>query len=74
MICRECGSEMFLDDKEIRFKGNRDNYWCCESCQTSCIEQVRFGQSFREFWHSENGSEVKDYTIKHTIQRRACDG
>lgn len=70
MLCRECGSKMFLDDKDIHFKGNRDNYWYCESCQTGCTEQVRFGQSFKEIWHSENGGEVKDYTIKHNIERK----
>lgn len=68
MICRECGAKMYLDDKDFNFKGNYDDYWNCEECQTSCIEEVRFGQSFREIWHSENNNEVKDYTIKHKIQ------
>lgn len=70
MICRECGAKMYLDDKDTNFKGNYDNYWCCESCQTSCLEQVRFGQSFKEIWHSENNDQVKDYTIKHQIERK----
>ena len=69
MICKECGAEMVLDDKDTRFKGNYDNYWICEKCQTSCVEEVRFSQSFKEHWHSENGNEVKDYTIKKTITR-----
>ena len=70
-VCRECGSEMFLDDRDFNFKGNYDNYWLCEdeSCLTSCFEQVRFGQSFKEEWHSENNNEVKDYVIKHKINR-----
>lgn len=59
---------MFLDDKDYNFKGNYDNYWCCEECQTSCIEQVRFEQSFKEIWHSENNG-IKDYEIKHQIKR-----
>lgn len=67
MICRECGAEMYLDDKDFNFKGNYDNYWCCDKCQTSCVEQVRFGQSFKEIWHSENNDEVKDYEIKKKI-------
>ena len=69
MICKECGSEMYLDDKDYNFKGNYDNYWCCknDNCLTSCIEQVRFNQSFKEFWHSENNDEVKDYEVKHEI-------
>lgn len=70
MNCRECGSKMYLDDKDYRFKGNYDNYWNCEECQTSCIEEVRFGQSFKEIWHSENNDEVKDYIIKHQLKGR----
>lgn len=68
MFCKECGAKMYLDDKDANFKGNYDNYWCCEKCQTSCIEQVRFGQSFKEIWHSEENG-VKDYGIKHQIKR-----
>ena len=68
MLCKECGAKMLLDDKEIRFKGNRDNYWICENCQTGCIEQVRFGQSFKEIWHSENNG-VKDFVITKKIKR-----
>lgn len=69
MVCKECGSEMYLDDKDFNFKGNYDNYWNCknDNCLTSCIEQIRFGQSFKEFWHSENNDEVKDYEVKHKI-------
>lgn len=63
MICKECGSKMYLDDKDFNFKGNFDNYWCCEKCQTSCIEQVRFARPFKELWHSENDG-VKDYVIR----------
>ena len=64
MVCRECGSEMLLDDKDITSKGIYDNYWCCPQCSTGCIEQVRGAKSFREYWHSENGAESKDYTIR----------
>lgn len=69
MQCREYGAKMYLDDKDINFKGNHDNYWNCTQCRTSCIEEVRFGQSFREIWHSENNG-VKDYTVKHQIKRK----
>lgn len=62
MICRECGAKMYLDDKDRRFPGNCDNYWNCPACQTGCIEEIRFGQSFKEIWHSENNG-VKDYVI-----------
>ena len=69
MVCKECGAKMYLDDKDYNFKGNYDNYWCCEKCHTCCIEQVRFGQPFIEKWHSENDG-VKDYAIKHQIERK----
>ena len=68
MICKECGSKMYEDDRDFNFKGNYDIYWACEKCQTSCIEEVRFSQSFKEIWHSENNDEVKDYEIKHKLQ------
>ena len=64
MFCRECGSKMYLDDKDINFKGNYDNYWCCPNCHTSCIEQIRFSKPFKEIWHSENAG-VKDYDLKY---------
>lgn len=67
MECRECGSKMYLDDKDYNFKGNYDNYWNCTKCQTDCIEQIRFSQSFKEIWHSENNDIVKDYEIKKKI-------
>ena len=69
MKCVECGAGMYLDDRDFNFKGNYDNYWCCEKCQTSCIEQVRFGRFFKEFWHSENDDIVKDYEIKHPLRK-----
>lgn len=67
MICKECGSKMFVDTKDRRFKGNYDVYWICEKCQTSCIAEIRFGQLFKENWHSENDG-VKDYVIKHQLK------
>lgn len=69
MICIECGSKMFLDGVDKNFSGNYDNYWCCVSCKTSCIEQVRFSQPFKELWHTENNNSVKDYTIKYALKR-----
>lgn len=64
MICKVCGGKMYLDDKDFNFKGNYDNYYCCDECQTSCIEQVRFGRRFKEIWHSENNGKVIDSEIK----------
>lgn len=37
MKCKECGAEMYLDDEDFNFKGNKDKYWCCDKCETSCI-------------------------------------
>ena len=67
MICKECGSKMFVDTQDRHFKGNYDVYWSCEKCQTSCVEEIRFGQPFKENWHSENDG-VKDYVIKHQLK------
>ena len=67
MICKECNSEMYLDDKDFEFKGKYDNYWACPNCQTSCIEEVRFNKKYRELWHSENDI-VKDYVFKFDIK------
>ena len=65
--CKECGEKMYLDDIDYRFKGCFDNYFICENCQTSCIEEVRFNQSFQERSHTENNDIAKDYVIKHKI-------
>ncbi len=46
---------MCVDDVDFNFKGNKDIYWICENenCNSSCIEQVRYGRSFKELWHNE---------------------
>lgn len=69
MKCRECGRDMRLDNVNRKFKGNEVNYYVCEHCKTDCIEQSRYGQTWRESWHSENEGVV-DYTIKHEIRFR----
>ena len=58
---------MYLDDEVFDFKGKYDRYWNCPKCLTSCIEEVRFSQRFRELWHSENDG-VKDEVIKYPIE------
>lgn len=69
MICKECNSEMRLDDKDIDFKGKYDNYWVCDNCITSCKEEVRFSQKFREVWsYEKNGSAVEE-VVKYNINR-----
>lgn len=67
MKCRECGSEMFLDDKDFNFKGNYDEYWLCFKCSTSCILEFRFSKPFKEIWHSEYNDNIKDYVIKYKL-------
>lgn len=54
MICKNCKNEMFKDDVDFNFKGNYDNYWLCDNCKTSCIEQFRFGHEFKVIWYEEN--------------------
>lgn len=63
MKCRECGAEMRLDDKDFNFKGNYDNYWDCDYCKTSCVEQIRYGKPYRESWHTEKDNKEINYTI-----------
>ena len=65
MICKECGADMYIDDRDRHFKGCEDIYWNCPDCQTSCIEEIRFSKSFRQLWHSENNNIVKDYIYKN---------
>ena len=69
MFCKECNAKMRLDDTDRNFPGNEDEYWVCDNCVTSCIREVRFHQPFKDIWHSENNNQVKDYEIKHNIDR-----
>lgn len=69
MKCRECGSEMYLDDEDRKFKGCYDKYWNCEKCQTSCIEEVRFNQRFKERWYSGSENNEREYIVRHKIER-----
>ena len=34
MKCKYCNSEMRLDDVDYNFKGNKDNYWVCDNCNS----------------------------------------
>ena len=72
MKCKQCQKEMILDDRDYRFKGNMDKYWICENCYSSCIEEIRFNQSFREHWtlrkERDNEASEKKITIKHNIE------
>ena len=65
MNCYECGSEMRLDDTDYNFKGNKDEYWECGVCRTSCIREIRFSKPHRDIWHSESYVPYKDYIIKY---------
>lgn len=53
MVCKYCNKEMLLDDVDYNFKGNKDNYWICHDCNSSCIEEIRFNKSINEHWHKE---------------------
>ncbi len=74
MICKECKKQMILDDRDYHFKGNMDKYWLCEHCHTTCIEEIRFNQSFKEHWTLRYFNTlfheymiIKEFTIKHVI-------
>ena len=67
MKCVVCGQDMVLDDVDYNFEGNKDKYWICEDCQCSCIEEIRFFQSFQEHWHIESKDGVKDFTKRKPI-------
>ncbi len=53
MICKFCNSEMRLDDRDYRFKGNQDNYWACDDCNASCFEKIRYGKSISKEFYKE---------------------
>ena len=64
MKCRECGSEMYVDDTDRINKLSKDVYYNCPKCMTSCISIIRLGVLLEEHWHSEN-DEVKDEVIEY---------
>lgn len=57
MKCIKCGSAMRLDDVDFNFKGNKDNYYICDSCHENCIEEIRYGKSVKTTWYDEDGNE-----------------
>ena len=66
MECKYCGSKMRLDDVDFNFKGNKDNYYLCDTpdCNSGCIEKIRYGKPFSQDWHKETGYEILDEYIK----------
>jgi len=60
--CKFCESEMRLDDTDFNFKGNKDNYWVCDNCETTAFEKIRYGKSISvEFQEQEEIAEDDDY-------------
>lgn len=41
MKCKNCGSEMVVDDIDRHSNGNRDKYLVCKECDTGCVERIR---------------------------------
>ena len=70
MICKICGEKMILDDRDRISNGMYDNYYICPRCETFCIEEVRFFNSSREIWHSEEGEDVREWEVKHSLQEK----
>lgn len=53
--CKFCQYEMILDDKDVNFKGNQNNYWLCYNCGASCFERIRYGHSIsKQFTKGED--------------------
>ena len=67
--CRYCGTQMYQDDVDYRFKGNADIYWGCPVCNASCIEELRFGQKFKERWRCDKNG-VKNKVLKFKIDTK----
>lgn len=53
MICKACGEEMRLDDVDLIFKGNKDNYYICDKCNTTCVEKIRYSKQMGVKWYEE---------------------
>ena len=55
MECKYCKTEMRLDDVDFNFKGNKDNYFICDSCHASALEKIRYGKTVNiSFKQGEN--------------------
>lgn len=51
MKCKNCNSEMILDDKDFNFEGCYDNYWICSNCNCGCVEKIRFNKIWKIEWN-----------------------
>lgn len=60
MICKYCGKKMELEDVDYRSRGNKDNYWACDNCNVSAIENIRYGKSVRVEFYKEDDIERKE--------------
>lgn len=45
MNCKFCNKKMRLDDVDYNFKGNQDNYYVCDNCESSAFEKIRYNKS-----------------------------
>ena len=61
-LCPYCKKEMKLDDIDINFSGNQNEYLICEKCQIYGYAKIRFGKVFSISFTNENGTEI--FTIK----------
>lgn len=55
LFCFRCKSTMILDDVDFNFKGNKDNYFYCENCDTVAIQKIRYGKVVRTDWAFDVG-------------------
>ena len=74
MKCKYCGSEMRLDDTDFNFKGNKDNYWACDTCGATAFEKIRYGKSVSVQYQQSELNSVDEGLTKYGIKTRKCDG
>ena len=45
MECKYCKALMRLDDVDFNYKGNKDNYFICDNCNASALEEDKMGKT-----------------------------
>lgn len=49
---------MRLDDVDFNYKGNKDNYWVCDKCHCSTVEEIRRGKAINASSVLEDGTPI----------------
>ena len=69
MQCKHCGCIMVPISELYRFDGNSDIMWSCSDieCLTSCNEEIRFSQTYKEKWQHFDGVKNHEWINKKKI-------